>query len=1046
MAHMIHQKQMNHSKSPKEKAHVFTRTAAGNRELTYRIRIIQQPQLAKACQSEILISLKPVDPPPVISLVIFENRDGIEEDITPSYSGSFYAVANLDTAETVSGSTPNQEESRLPSVLRGSLVSVSHYLRRPFGGIFFVFPDLFVSEKGRYKLCFNFYEKIKDPQELDGSTKTSSTFAEPQNLSSSNNPQEGVKWPLKITSAEFSVYSTKDFPGLSESTALTRTLADQGFRVMLRKKAKTLFRSATHVEDEGYDEGSYPKPLPNVPQQISQDGEILDLSTSSPVKDKTGPNKLFSDISFGELDQYQLVANDHAGSSAYLPMNEHLAPRPEFLLQKKHRCPYCGTEFTRHKNLKRHILRHNQEKHYECQNCRMRFQRLHDLKRHTTVHDGEKLFVCLRCNRKFSRADALAKHSSDEGGCAGSSETEDHLECSSNAEDSDTEAIDAPANLHVTSSPYPYPTQISEENRRQLNTPSIKAQKPSDTLDAVNSHNANEVLSKKIASKEEIWLNLMACWEPATSSRLRYFDDGTAIKPAISSEPRSHAIKLQCQEWWLAHSSESWDDILSEHRMMTRFNPKSLIRVFSSWYQDLKEGTPGTIRKEHLILPSDKIYGHEERIIEQIVHDICLHLGRAAGSLKNTPGGNSTPNERPKSSLTTNYKSSGTSKNIGKGKRTIRGDAQSDDDGGDDDEPNQNDRTKRTKKTTNEYNRYVICPQFAAGKEPSRPNCFFGAWCSVDRLKQDHLINVHNFNTSQLKIDRGGTESEKWWRLFDKLNPGFRKDNPEAFIPGPFWEDRVAHNTYNKIFSEAMKRAERIREMRTQNLASDIQNLLNRQRDVERQEIRQVILDVLHPRSHNAISDSDESPDITQRMESESGSSHRRAGSTSTPEFQQSNTESVSLSPLDDRSLQNASESNLLSLPSSSAGSTGPSLHGIPSDVHEPAISSLGELPQEQPSIVTQSAYDDLAPQLADMLGGQFGVDLTMTTTSSSDTTLGTSSNTNDLVIEQPFGKVCRCRFHSAECDLGVGKGNEWCACCTGWFPWSAFAEPFIMR
>ncbi|KAN0094081.1 Velvet factor domain containing protein [Hyaloscypha variabilis] len=1039
---------MSHSKSPDENARIFTRTASGNRKLTYRIRIFQQPQLAKACQSEtILIDPKPVDPPPVISLVIFENRDGIEEDITPSYSGSFIAVANLDTAETGSGSTLNQEESRLPSVLSGPSVSGAHYLRRPFGGIFFIFPDLHVPDQGIYKLCFNLYENIKDPLELDESTKSSSTFAESRHLSGSDNPQEEVKWRMKITSAEFSVYSAKDFPGFSERTALTRTLADQGCLVTLRNEAETLFGRATHVEDEGYVSrpGSYPKQLPK-PQQISQDGEILDVSTSSPVKDKTGPNKLFSDISFSELDQYQLVANDHSGSSAYLPMNEHLAPRPEFLLQRKHRCPYCGTEFTRHHNLKSHLLTHSQEKPYECQNCRMRFRRLHDLKRHMTVHDGEKLFVCLRCNRKFARADALARHSSDEGGCAGSSETEEHLESSLNAEDSDTEAIDAPANLHVTSSPYPYPTQISEENRRQLNTPSIKAQQSSDTLDAFNSHNANKVLSKKIASKEEIWLNLIACWEPATSSRLRYSDDGTTIKSTISSEPHSHAIKLQCQEWWLAHSSESWDDILSEHRMMTRFNPKSLVRVFLSWYQDLKEGTPGSMRKERLILPSDTIYGHEEMIIEQIVHDICLHLGRAAGSLKTSPGGNSTPNERPTSSLTTNHKSSGTSKNKGKGKRTIRSDAQSDDDGGDDDEPNQNDRTKRIKKTTNEYNRYVICPQFAAGKEPSRPNCFFGAWCSVDRLKQDHLINVHNFNTSQLKIDRGGTESEKWWRLFDKLNPGFRRDNPEAFIPGPFWEDRVAHNTYNKIFSEAMKRAERIREMRTQNLASDIQNLLNRQRDVERQEIRQVVLDVLHSRSHNATSDSDESPDITQRMESESGISHRRAGSLSTPEFQQPNTDSVSLSPLDDRPLQNASENNLLSLPSSSTGSSRPSLHGIPSDVHEPVMSSLWELPQEQSSMGTQSSYDDLSPQLPDILGGQFGVDLTMTTTSSSDTTLGTSSNTNDLVIKQPVGKVCRCRLHRAECDLGAGKGNEWCACCTGWFPWSAFAELFIMR
>jgi len=125
-------------------------------------------------------------------------------------------------------------------------------------------------------------------------------------------------------------------------------------------------------------------------------------------------------------------------------------------------------------------------------------------------------------------------------------------------------------------------------------------------------------------------------------------------------------------------------------------------------------------------------------------------------------------------------------------------------------------------------------------------------------------------------FDKDGTEAEKWWRLFDKLNPGIREANPEAFIPGPFWENRVAHNTYNKIFSEAMKRAEEIRERRTQSLASDIQALLNRQTDVERQEIRQVVIDILHPGTGNT--NSSESPSSVETMEPESDSFHYSGG------------------------------------------------------------------------------------------------------------------------------------------------------------------------
>jgi hypothetical protein len=121
------------------------------------------------------------------------------------------------------------------------------YLDRPSPAGYFIFPDLSVRHEGKYRLSFALYEELKDPKDMD-----------PDDRSTITQLQAGidahVSHRLEVKSAPFVVFSAKKFPGLSESTALSRMVAEQGCRVRIRRDVRMRRRENKSSNEYDFDD------------------------------------------------------------------------------------------------------------------------------------------------------------------------------------------------------------------------------------------------------------------------------------------------------------------------------------------------------------------------------------------------------------------------------------------------------------------------------------------------------------------------------------------------------------------------------------------------------------------------------------------------------------------------------------------------------------------------------------------------------------------------------------------------------------------------
>ncbi|ORY10590.1 velvet factor-domain-containing protein [Clohesyomyces aquaticus] len=230
-----------------------SRITKEGRRISYALQVIQQPERARACGSGAKSSAdrRPVDPPPIVELRVYEGEGPNKQEITFAYNANFFLFATLENARVIApGRT--QTTPTFP-VLTGTPVAGMAYLDRPTPAGYFIFPDLSVRHEGNYRLSFALYEELKEQKDMDPDDASGLPI----------NPQGGidahVSHRLEVKSTPFLVYSAKKFPGLSESTALSRMVAEQGCRVRIRRDVRMRRREnkSSKEWDEYEEEAAY---------------------------------------------------------------------------------------------------------------------------------------------------------------------------------------------------------------------------------------------------------------------------------------------------------------------------------------------------------------------------------------------------------------------------------------------------------------------------------------------------------------------------------------------------------------------------------------------------------------------------------------------------------------------------------------------------------------------------------------------------------------------------------------------------------------------
>ncbi|ORZ00849.1 velvet factor, partial [Syncephalastrum racemosum] len=157
----------------------------------YRLDVVQQPVRARCCGFGEK-DRRLIDPPPILQLFA-ENGNGQPVPVTPADSMLFVVQCEIYCEKG--------HENRM---------TVLDHNNCP--GVFFIFHDLSVRTEGRFRLKFTFIDLAA---------------GEPLTMS--------TRIQTDVLSEPFTVYTAKKFPGMAESTALSKAFARQGIKINIRR-------------------------------------------------------------------------------------------------------------------------------------------------------------------------------------------------------------------------------------------------------------------------------------------------------------------------------------------------------------------------------------------------------------------------------------------------------------------------------------------------------------------------------------------------------------------------------------------------------------------------------------------------------------------------------------------------------------------------------------------------------------------------------------------------------------------------------------------